>query len=283
MLVFVEHSTAYRYADAVCLEPHTIRLRPRMSSMQRLLHFDLQISPAPAGTAECLDQDGNLATVAWFGAATNQLSVCSRFRVELLQENPFDFVLDGKSSRLSLWYPEPLSTALAPYRNPARAGDLVREYAKAAAVRGQWELLPFLNSLNAEIFRGFRHVTRLEGPAWTSEQTLRAGEGACRDMAMLFCDACRVMGIAARFVSGYECATAGRPDASMHAWAEVYLPGMGWRGFDPSRGLAVADRHVAVATGFDPELAAPIAGLYHGVYGSSMETYLRMDIEAGGT
>jgi transglutaminase-like putative cysteine protease len=104
-------------------------------------------------------------------------------------------------------------------------------------------------------------------------------EGSCRDLAILFCDVCRVMGIAARFVSGYECATVGRADASMHAWAEVYLPGVGWRGYDPSRGLAVANCHVAVAAGFDPELAAPISGLYFGRSGSQMETYLRMELE----
>jgi transglutaminase-like putative cysteine protease len=80
-------------------------------------------------------------------------------------------------------------------------------------------------------------------------------EGSCRDLAVLFCDVCGVMGIAARFVSGYECSSAGRSDSYMHAWTEVYLPGIGWRGYDPSRGIAVTNEHVAVAAAFDYDLA----------------------------
>ena len=89
--ISVEHSTVYRYDCAVDLEPHTFRLRPRMTTTQRLLAFDLQIVPAPAGSAESLDQDGNLALNAWFNAPAFELNVSSRFRVELLRDNPFDF------------------------------------------------------------------------------------------------------------------------------------------------------------------------------------------------
>ncbi len=279
MQLYVEHSTVYRYDDAVYLEPHTFRLRPRMNSSQQLLHFQLQISPEPSGTTECVDQDGNLALQAWFSTPTRELNVRSRFRVVLPRENAFDFLLGGNTSLLSLWYLEPLSTALAPYRSFAEVDEPVREYARAVARRVRYDLLVFLNELNWEIFHSFRQVHRPEGAAWPSDLTFRVREGSCRDLAILFCDLCRVMGIAARFVSGYECATVGRADASMHAWAEVYLPGVGWRGYDPSRGLAVANCHVAVAAGFDPELAAPISGLYFGRSGSQMETYLRMELE----
>ena len=279
MQLFVEHSTVYRYDDAVYLEPHTFRLRPRMSSSQRLLHFELQIWPEPAGMAECMYQDGTLALQAWFSTPTRELNVRSRFRVELPQENAFDYVLEGRTSLLSLWYKEPLSTALAPYRSYAEVGAEVRTYARVAAKRAGFDLTLFLNEVNWDVFHTFRQIHRAEGAAWPSDLTLRVREGSCRDLAILFCDVCRVMGIAARFVSGYECATVGRADASMHAWAEVYLPGVGWRGYDPSRGLAVANCHVAVAAGFDPELAAPISGLYFGRNGSQMETYLRMELE----
>jgi len=88
-----------------------------------------------------------------------------------------------------------------------------------------------------------------------------------------------VMGSAARFVSGYECASAGRQDSYMHAWAEVYLPGAGWRGYDPARGLAVSNGHVAVAAGFDSDLASPIAGWYSGESGSQMEASICLQAE----
>jgi transglutaminase-like putative cysteine protease len=87
------------------------------------------------------------------------------------------------------------------------------------------------------------------------------------------------MGIAARFVSGYECASASREDSYMHAWAEVYLPGVGWRGYDPSRGLAVSNRHVAVAAGFDHDLASPVAGWYSGGSRSHMEASLSLEVD----
>jgi transglutaminase-like putative cysteine protease len=97
---------------------------------------------------------------------------------------------------------------------------------------------------------------------------------------VLFCDVCRTMGVAARFVSGYECASASGKDPYMHAWAEVYLAGVGWRGYDSARGLAVSNRHVAVAAAFDSDLASPVGGWYSGE--SGMETSVRMQVDAAG-
>ena len=280
MIVSVEHSTVYRYNCAVILDAHTFRLRPRMTTTQRLLAFDLHVLPTPAGSAESLDQDGNLAHLAWFGTPTSELSVTSRFRVELVRSNPFDFNLPTQSQNLALSYTHPLSESLSVYRNAQRVDEAVKQFATSIADEANWNLLSFLTTLNRRVFETFRHVTRPEGAAWPSGQTFGCLEGSCRDLALLFCDACRVMGIAARFVSGYECASAGQCDPSMHAWAEVYLPAAGWRGYDPSRGLAVAATHVAVAAAFDPELAAPISGLFSGACESQMDARLTLQIEA---
>lgn len=282
MKINVAHSTVYRYDYPVYLEPHIFRLRPRENSAQRLLMFDLQIVPTPAGTTECLDQDGTIALNAWFNAPTRELSVTSRFTVEMLRENPFDYVLTSESLNLPLWYVEPLCTALVPYRNDEHVGESVKQYAKWAAADAQWNTLSFLSAMSRQIFQSCRQMTRPYGPPWTSDQTLNAQEGSCRDLAVLFCDACRVMGIATRFVSGYECASANSSltngDSYMHAWAEVYLPGIGWRGYDPSRGLAVSNQHIAVAAGFDHDLASPVAGWYSGGSGSRMDATLNLQI-----
>ena len=282
MKITVTHSTVYRYDFSVYLEPHIFRLRPRMSSAQLLLAFDMQISPMPAGTTECLDQDGNLALNAWFNSPTNELKVISRFTVEMLRANPFDYVIIGQSLGLALWYPEPLSTALTPYRYDFHVAESVKEYAKSIAANSQWNTLSFLLELSRQINQTCRQVVRPFGPPWTSDLTLRLKEGSCRDLAVLFCDACRVMGIAARFVSGYELASASSQDPYMHAWAEVYLPGIGWRGYDPSRGLAVSNAHVAVAAGFDHDLSAPVAGWYSGLSQSRMEASINMQVENAG-
>ncbi|MDX1982307.1 MAG: transglutaminase family protein [Bryobacteraceae bacterium] len=279
MRVTVSHSTVYRYDFPVLLEPHIFRLRPRMHSAQNLLTFDLQITPTPAGTTECLDQDGNLALNAWFTGLAGELHVTSRFTVDLPRENPFDYLLLGESLNLPLWYREPLSAALSPYRQDGHVAESVKQYAKSVAGGAQSNALWFLTALSRQMYQTFRQTIRPQGPAWPSERTLSLMEGSCRDLAVLFCDACRVMGIAARFVSGYECASAGRLDSYMHAWAEVYLPGIGWRGYDPARGLAVSNAHVAVAAAFDSDLAAPVAGWYSGGSPSRMEATLDLQVE----
>jgi transglutaminase-like putative cysteine protease len=279
MKISVTHSTVYRYDFPVILKPHTFRLQPRMSSTQRLLAFDLQIAPTPAGTTECLDQDGNLALNAWFNAPTTELSVVSRFTVEMLRQNPFDYVLIGESLNLPLWYPEPLSAALASYRSDRQVAESVKQYAKSVAAGAQWNTLSFLLALTRQISQTCRPLVRPAGPPWPSDFTLRCFEGSCRDLAVLFCDACRAMGIAARFVSGYEYASANRQDSYMHAWAEVYLPGIGWRGYDPSRGVAASNGHVVVAAGFDHDLASPVAGWYSGESRSQMDASLCLQVE----
>jgi transglutaminase-like putative cysteine protease len=279
MKITVTHSTVYRYDLPVHLEPHILRFRPRTNSAQKLLAFNLQIVPKPAGTTECLDQDGTLALNAWFNTPTRELSVSSQFTVEMLRENPFDYLLMGESLQLPLWYREPLCSALAPYRQDAHIAESVKQYAKSVAATAQGSTLSFLTTLSGQMFRTFRQIVRPDGSPWTSDVTLRSLEGSCRDLAVLFCDVCRVMGIAARFVSGYECASAGQPDAYMHAWAEVYLPGIGWRGYDPARGLAVSNGHVAVAAGFDHDLASPVAGWFSGGSQSRMEATLSLKID----
>src|SRR5258708_39883000 len=160
MKITVNHSTVYRYDFPVYLEPHIFRLRPRMSSSQLLLAFDMQIEPMPAGTTECLDQDGNLATNAWFDSSTSSLRVTNRFTVQLLRDNPFDYVIIGQSMNLALWYPEPLSTALTPYRYDAHVSEAVKLYAKSAAEKSNWNTLSFLLALCQDIHRTCGQVVR---------------------------------------------------------------------------------------------------------------------------
>ena len=279
MKITVTHTTHYRYDSPVILEPHIFRLRPRTNGAQRLLAFDLAITPMPAGTTECLDQDGTLALNAWFSVPTTEMSVKSQFTVEMLRQNPFDYILPDASLQLPLWYPDPLCAALAPYRQDSNVAESVKQYAKDIAANVHANTLSFLTALSWQIFQTSSQLIRPYGPPWPSHETLGQLAGSCRDLAVLFCDACRVMGLAARFVSGYECASAGAQEGYMHAWAEVYLPGIGWRGYDPARGIAVSNAHVAVAAGFDYDLASPVAGWYSGAAKSEMEASLVMQID----
>ena len=258
----VVHTTRYRYDAPVFLEPHTFRLCPRQDGAQRLLRHSLAISPAPAGRADALDHDGNVITQAWFTGEIQALEVRSEFEVETLRDNPFDFLMSRSDRDL-------------------RGGDSsgpVADFARSIAAAANNQTMPFLTALTRRIFDSFRQVVRREGAPRAAEDTLAAGEGSCRDLAVLFCDACRAVGADARFVSGYEREASLQESGELHAWAEVYLEGGGWRGFDPSRGLAVGASHVAVAAASDPRLAAPVTGLYRGVARATLDFQISMQV-----
>ena len=276
----MNHATSYSYDVPVYLEPHVVRLRPRSDGSQRLLNFKIKIDPKPSGIADSLDQDGNATTQTWFDAPSPQLRVETSFEVETLRENAFDFLLPADAMHVNPFsYAEPWRTLLAPYIDSVNVSSSVAEFARQMARTAFGRTMPFLGVLTRYLFDGWSQIVRADGPPHSSEATLDSHEGSCRDLAVLFCDACRSLGLAARFVSGYERASAGNDHPYMHAWAEVYLPGGGWRGYDPSRGLAVTTDHIAVAAARSPSLAAPVSGTFRGAPAARMEATISMRTE----
>lgn len=239
----------------------------------------LSIAPAPAGRSECLDQDGNVIVEAWFDGPADSLSIQSAFTVETLRVNPFDFLLRREMTALRPRYSEPVQPALAPYL--AAPGNVVSEFAAEMAGRCGGETIEFLRVLNRRLADDFRYVERENGLPHSAALTLESREGSCRDLAVLFCEAARAMGLAARFVSGYAFGAARGGKTNLHAWAEVYLEGGGWRGYDPSSGLAVGTGHVAVAAAADPRLAAPVTGAFRGAAESTMEFSIAISASPG--
>ncbi|HTX37552.1 MAG TPA: transglutaminase family protein [Bryobacteraceae bacterium] len=279
MRIAVTHSTRFLYDAPVYLGPHTIRLQPREDGSQRLRQQQLIVLPTPAGQAQQLDQEGNVALQVWFNAPTTELAVLSSFQVETLRENPFDFLLPPAAEMaLPMKYPPAVAPALAHYTNGVPADRAVREFAETLAAAAGRQAMPFLMSLTETLCRDWRQVLRPEGASHPPATTLELGEGSCRDLAALFAEAARAQGLAARFVSGYERAAAMEEHAYMHAWAEVYIPGGGWRAYDPSRGVAVSTMHVAVAAAVNPEMAAPISGLYMGKAQAKMQVAISMQV-----
>jgi len=265
MRLRVSHITRYRYDQPVFLEPHTFRLLPRSGGGQRVLELELKITPRPAGSTESLDASNNTVRYAWFEDKTASLVVESAFAVETLRSNPFDFVLpDLAAATLPARYPEEVRATLTPYCGADGADASAYQFAKAVAVEVGWQTIPFLAALNRKLHDSIEHVEREKGEPQSVAVTLETRRGACRDLATAYAATCRSMGLAARFVSGYELGAALEDRAHMHAWAEVFVPGGGWRGFDPSRGLAVAESHIAVATGVTPRQAAPVTGSFRG-------------------
>ena len=278
MIFHVEHETHYAYSRPVVLEPHIVRLRPRCDAAQHLRNFELRAEPQPRGLIQCIDLDGDTTTHMWFGGETEGLSVHVTFSVETLHTNPYDFIVtDPLALGLPMRLEGGMARALGHYRSRMRAIRDVDRFAQQIAVQAGQETIPFLTVLNASIHERTRKVIREDGPPLPPEQTLAERTGSCRDLSVLFIDVCRAVGIPARFVSGYRHAETERDKRHMHAWAEVYLPGGGWRGFDPSYGLAVADEHVAVAASAEPSGAAPITGTFRGTGAEvAMETHLKI-------
>jgi transglutaminase-like putative cysteine protease len=260
----VKHTSRYSYTKPVFLQPHVIRLRPRCDGTMRLVRFETVIDPMPVTLSECLDAEGNSVLHAWFVESTTQLTIRTSFQVETLRGNPYDYLLAAAGETLPITYGDGVSGALAVYLRRAAEESTVADFARSIADAAGGRTLDFLNALNSEIYRTCPISIRETGAPYLPAYTLEHRSGSCRDVAMLFVDACRVVGIAARFVSGYRPASTGRQRRYMHAWPEVYLPGGGWRGYDPTHDMAVNDDYVAVAACHEPHGATPIEGGFRG-------------------
>ena len=260
----LEHRTSYAFDAPVYLEPQTVRLRPRADAATRIVDFRMDIDPLPSVRAENLDLEGNLVVIAWFQGAATQLDISTRATVDTLVSDPFRFLVADPDRALPYAYPTAVGERLRSYRRaPDAAHPSVRAVAIEAAGASDRDQAGFPFALARQIHRDFTLENRPEGAPLAAEDTVAAGRGACRDLAVLFVECCRAMGLAARFVSGYAY-TDDAAQAELHAWGEVYLAGGGWRGYDPSRGLAVSDQHVTLAAAADPAGAAPVSGSFRG-------------------
>jgi len=274
----VTHSTRYRYTRPVLLGPHVFRVRPRSDGSQRLIDFRVRVQPRPVGWSECVDLDGNAVAHAWFDVLTESLTVISTFTVETLRTNPYDFLVDPSAVALPGVEPGDEDLALAAYRRRPQADESVAVFADAVRREVGAQTVPFLSTLVRRIAERSQASIRLEGDPQPPAYTLRERTGACRDLAVLFIDCCRSVGLPARFVSGYYGGPTPVERRYLHAWAEVFLPSAGWRGFDPLQGVAAAEQHIAVAASAQPRGAAPIDGSLHsGEASSRMEIDVRID------
>lgn len=264
MRLAIQHCTEYHYSQPVFLEPLTLRLRPRCDVVQTLDQYSVNVFPAPTGISHCVDLDGNGTDTVWFNGVHEKLVIIVNATVLTHRSDPFDFLItDTTALTLPLVYEQRLLPSLTPYLQRQQESTDLAAFSRSIQTEAEGNTVRFLSLLAEHICNTFRYSVREQGDAWTAQTTLEKKSGACRDFALLYIDACRSAGIAARFVSGYSYADAAA-EHHLHAWVEAYLPGAGWRGFDPSEGLAVADRHIAIATGRNAEDASPVYGLFRG-------------------
>ncbi len=266
----ISHLTEYRFSCPVTLQPHRLLLRPREGPEVHIESSVLTISPAHSVKwhRDVLD---NAAAVVEFSENAPTLSIKSEVVIQHFGESPLDFLVEGYAVNFPFIYLPRERADLLPFLQPVYPAD-------ENAIRGWFEQLglaqpalqtyALLDQLSRTIAGQFAYCVREEEGVQSPAQTLNLRGGSCRDFAALFVEACRCFGLASRFVSGYVHGPATEQGAaSTHAWAEVYLPGPGWKGFDPTSGEVTGSRHIAVAVSRHPESVPPVAGSFIGPAG----------------
>jgi len=264
MRYLIKHTTNYFYNQSVLLNPHLLRLQPRSDGWQKLLDFKLDVQPKPEGISHLTDLDGNYLIQLWFNQPTEKLTIQVESEVETYKSNPFDYLLESWVVGLPIDYPSSLKTQISPYLHFVQGfvDPVAVKLAQDILEEVDRDILAFLFTLNQHIYRHCRYQQRETGESLPPGITWNSQQGSCRDFAVLFIEVCRAVGLASRFVSGYEEGDHQQDKRDLHAWVEVYLPGAGWRGYDPTHGLLVSDRHVALAASSVPTYAAPISGSF---------------------
>jgi transglutaminase-like putative cysteine protease len=263
MLIRVKHHTLYSYNHDVTFGPTVIRCIPRPDQQVVIRSFSMQIDPEPSLLSPCLDPCGNSVITAHFVHTAPSLSITVEFEAETLRTNPFDFVITWPAAlQLPCNYAPELKHLLAAslQHQGNTACAALREMVDMILDQSGNQTLEFLSRFCTHLSEVIVYELREQGRPRSVKDTLALGKGSCRDTTIVFIEGCRMVGLAARFVSGYSYSAADQHN--LHAWAEVYLPGGGWRGYDPGCGLMVGDRYIACAAAPWSEMVAPIDGSF---------------------
>jgi len=269
----IVHQTQYEYSVPVQLLPHTLRLRPREGHELRIESSKLDISPT-ATLRWRRDVEGNSVATATFNGSTQRLSIMSEIIIQQYDQAPLDFVVADYAVDYPFSYNEEEKLLLAPYMEATDDADAkpLSDWINAIWQPGEnIQTFSLLLRINLRIHQSFTYRSREEEGVQSALKTLELGTGSCRDFVNVFLAVARKLGFAARFVSGYmHFSSSSTQPGSTHAWVEVFIPGAGWKGFDPTIGNIVGAEHIAMAVAKSPESVPPVSGAYHGRPGSTM-------------
>ena len=273
------HTLVYTYEIPVSLEEHLICLKPRSNGFQKLSNFDLKILPSSHSIFPLLSENGDDILKVVFTGSTNSLTIKAESDIEtnihpdlyhLNNDNDLSLPMKIESNNSLIgfikgWFPNG-------QHDPAAI-----KIAQDALTGKNNNVLDFLYQLIELIKDRVKYTPRHIGPAWTSERTLSERVGSCRDLAILLMETCRCVGIPSRFVSGYQFMDQPPEKYELHAWTEVFIPGFGWRGFDPSGSGLINHNYIALASSSVSDLVAPVRGSFIGP--SKVKSALEWKIE----
>ena len=261
------HNLEYSYEESVQLGEHRLCIKPRSHGFQRLINFNLNISPNPKILYPLLAASGEEINRITFDGFTDSLSIKSISEVETLKH---PCILDGIKER-DLTLPfcrsiinRDLQGALEGWMPNGQHDPSAVELAQESLAGSSNNALSFTFQLIEIIQDRVKYTKRHTGPAWPASRTLRERVGSCRDLAMLMVESCRSVGIPSRFVSGYHFEDPLPKEFELHAWAELYIPGAGWRGFDPSGKGLIDERYLTLVSSSKSNLTAVITGNFRG-------------------
>ncbi len=278
----VFHETLYEFGESVELGSHQLLLRPREGHDVRIEKSSLSIEPQ-ATVKWHRDEYDNSVAIARFQTSANRLRIVSEVEIAHYEEWPLDFIVEDHAVNFPFSYDSSQYLALSPYMQwdnsifqPTFHSWLGRFQSRTAI-----QTYGLLKEISSAINNDHTYQVREAPGVQSAEETLTLRSGSCRDFAWLLMQTARALGLATRFVSGYLHAPATEFDyGATHAWAEVYLPGAGWKGFDPTIGEVTGIHHIPCAVSIMPESVPPVSGHYTGAAGVASHLTVRVQVKS---
>ena len=279
MEVEIIHQTEYEYQSEIFLEPHYFRFKPRETSYAELKSFTLQVSPEATGISQQADAENNTIHFSWFEGMHTKLSIRATSRLTIKPYNPFNFLLYPASHNIIPFaYAQDLKKLLNPYLEKISIGASLKEYGDLILSNVNGNTLAFLSELTKVIHENFVLEIREIGEPYLPDETFEIKKGSCRDFAWMQIQLLRHLGIAARFASGYFYVEADNPKYELHGWTEVFLPGAGWIGYDPSNGIRTSNMYFPVSSSATYLNTMPVSGSVRGNATSILTTSLKIKV-----
>lgn len=271
--VAIRHKMHYDYDRMINVSPQVIRLKPAVHSRTPIHSYSLKVSPENHFINWQQDPFGNFQARVVFPEKIQHLYVDVEVIADLKVVNPFDFFVDEYAEKFPFTYEDSLLKELQPYFEIIEDGSLLKKFLETEIPKEPTQIVDFLVNVNRALYQAVNYTIRMEPGVQTCEETLGKALGSCRDSSWVLVQAFRHLGLAARFVSGYLVQLTADEKSldgpsgpeedftDLHAWCEVFIPGAGWIGLDPTSGLFAGEGHIPLSCTPSPGSAAPITGL----------------------